>query len=279
MAENRQLSNAEIVSNDTFERLRSRNSRRRVLRVLSYIFIGLLTCALFITVCVLMFFKIAVVEITGAEIYGNVVESMIEFTGIELDQNLYSVKSSVLRQNIVTEYSYIKDVKIKRHIPDRIEIQLIEDKPVYYIVIGGEYFILSSEFRVLEKVDNSDRIARINSSYKLIRLELPVVKYAVVGKPIVFKRETNFNYVKDMLDFIQNSDIVYDISKLNIVNKFNNYFIYNNYKIVLGNNENIEAKLILARDIIDRISNDPGIIYVTDITKGSVRQDGQVVIE
>ena len=282
MADNRQLSNAEMVSNDTFERLRLRNSRRRLLRILSYIAVGVLTCVLFITVCVVLFFKVAAIEITGAQIYGNVTENIIEFSGIALDQNMYAVKSSTVRQIITEEYSYVKDVKLRRHLPDKIEIELIEDIPFYYIVIGGEYFILSQEFRVLEKVDNADRIERINSSYKLMRLELPTVKYAVVGKPIVFKRETNFGYVREMLEYVQTSDIAEHVSKLNIINKFNNYFIYNNYKIILGNNDNIPAKLILAKEIINRrirMSTDPAIIDVTDITKGSVRQDGQVIIE
>jgi len=279
MAENRQLSNAEIVSNDTFERLKSRNSRRRLLRTLLYISVGLLTCALFLVVCVVLFFKVSAIEITGAQIYGNVTDSIIELSGIELEQNMYAVKSSTLRQTITTEYSYVKDVILRRHLPDKIEIELIEDIPFYYIVIGGEYFILSEELRVLEKVDNPDRIDRINSSYKLMRLELPLVKYAVVGKPIIFKRETNFSYVKEMLGIIQTSELAENISKLSIVNKFNNYFIYNDYKIVLGNNENISAKLLLAQEIMSRRSGEPTIIDVTDITKGSARQDGQVIIE
>ena len=279
MADNRQLSNAEIISNDTFERLRIRNSRRRIWRILAYVLTALLFIILFAVVCVTLFFKVTYIEITGSQIYEGKNDSIIELTGIEFGQNLYSFKSAVLEQEIITEYPYIKDVKFKRHLPDRIEIHVTEDIPFYYIEIGGEYFILSEELRVLEKVDNTDRIERINLSFQLMHLELPTVIYAVVGQPIIFRRESNFQYTKEMLDFIQISEVIYGVKKLNIVNKFNNYFIYNNYKVVIGNSENISSKLILAMEIIKRNNGDPAIIDVTDITKGSIRQDGQVVIE
>ena len=279
MADNRQLSNAEIISNDTFERLRIRNSRRRLWRILAYVITALVFFVLFIVVCGAVFFKISMIEVTGSQIYENKKDDIVLMTGIEIGQNMYGINSSLIRQEIITEYPYIKNVRFRRHLPDRIEIELTEDIPLYYIVIGGEYFILSEELRVLEKVDHPDRIDRINISYKLIRLELPAVVYAVVGKAIVFRRESNFEYTKEMLDIIQASDVIHNITKLSIVNKFNNYFIYNNFKVILGNNENISSKLLLAKRIIDIRGDDPAIIYVTDITKGSVRQDGQVIIE
>lgn len=278
MADRNQLSNAEIISNDTFERLKSRNSRRRLLRILSYVLIAVFLVAVFVIVCVVVFFKVGEIQITGTQIYGYDNENILELSGIELEQNMYAVNSKYVKEVIINNYPYVKDVKLKRHLPDTIEIELIEDTPIYYIVIGGEYFILSEDLRVLEKVEDIDRIERINISYKLIRLELPVVIYAVEGKQIVFKRATNYAYTINLLELIQASDIIYNISKVSLINKYNIYLIYGNYKLIIGNNENISSKINLAKEIISRITNDPAIIDITDITKGSVRQDSQVVI-
>lgn len=279
MAEKKQLSNVEIISNDTFERLKSRNSRRRILRMVSYVLTALFFCTVFGVICVTVFFKVASVEITGTVVYGYENTEILKSTGIEYEQSLYAVNSKTIKQSIINKFPYVKDVKVKRYLPDTIVIELIEDIPYYYLVIGGEYFVLSQDLRVLEMTENVDRIQRISVSYKLIKLELPSVIYAVVGENIIFKRETNFSYTKKMLDLISASDVVYNITRMNFVNKYNIYFIYGNYKVMLGNNENITAKLMLAKEIINRIGEDPAVIYVTDITKGSVRQDAQVVIE
>lgn len=271
MADKRQLSNAEIISNDTFERLKSRNNRRRILRVLTYVLAGLFFCTVFVVICVVLFFKVQIIEVTGTQIYGYDNDKIRQTSGIEVEQNLYTIGSGQVKDAIINAYPYIKDVKVKRYLPDTIEIELVEDTPRYYMVIGGEYFIMSEDLRVLEKVDDSERIDRINISYNLIKLEMPVVTYAVVGKEIMFRRESNFEYVKNLLDLIQMTDIYDDISEFNIVNKFNIYFIYNNYKIIIGNNDNISSKIILAKEIFDRITDEFAIIDVADITKGSVR--------
>ena len=73
------------------------------------------------------------------------------------------------------------------------------------------------------------------------------------------------------------------ISSINMNDKFDMFFIYNNqYRIEFGKNEDLETKLELVRKIIDTFSDEfssdklKGTVNVSDITLGFVIFDSKV---
>jgi len=286
MSENEQLSNVELITNDTFERLKSKNNRRKFINGVLYvsIFIGL--CALFIGICVVIFFKVETIDVTGSTIYNELL--IIEASGIELEQNIYSLNERQIEESIVMNYPYIKGVKIIRHLPSTIELSLTIDTPYYYTLFIDEYFVLSNDLRVLERSEDFSRIMELRVNYDIIEIKTPSIKYSVVGREIVFKRGSDFDFVKNTMQVFESTGIYAEINKINLSNKYDIYIIYNNrYKIIFGNSDDLSTKITWALGIIEEHMSDEdqrnqrerGTIEAYDIKIGSFEGNNQLILE
>ncbi|MFA6947931.1 MAG: FtsQ-type POTRA domain-containing protein, partial [Eubacteriales bacterium] len=175
------LSNEELITNNTFERLRYRNKYKKIRRAALCAAIGVICCVIFTLVCCSVFFKVAEIDIEGGTIYRD--EVLREASGIKADENLLAVDEKLVENNIVMNYPYIKSVKLSRLIPTTVQLTVTEEKPHYYTQVCGEYFVLSDTLRVLQRADG---IGVLRADYSLVQLKMPEISYAVVGRPIKF---------------------------------------------------------------------------------------------
>jgi len=284
MSENEQLSNVELITNDTFERLKSKNNRRKFINGVLYVTIFVCLCAIFIGICVVVFFKVETIDVTGSMIYDD--RLIIEASGIELEQNIYSLNERQIEENIVMHYPYIKGVEIKRHLPSTVELVLTIDTPYYYTLFIDEYFVLSNDLRVLERSEDLARIMELRISYDIIEIKIPSIVYSVVGREIVFKRRSDFDFVKKLMQAFESTAIYEEINKVNLSNKYDIYIIYNNrYKIIFGNSDDLYTKIVNAMEVMedlmtdDTSRNQKGTIEVYDIKIGSFLGDNQLILE
>ena len=293
MEEGEALSNAEIISNDTFKRIQARKSRKIFFRSIFYVVIALTVCAVFISICVYVFFNIKNVTVInemhedpeGRKItyISYETEDIIEAGNIEMGSNMYSINKKNIEYMIKLSFPYVKEVNIRRKLPSDIEIELIEDEPYYYIVISGEYFVLSNSLRVLERTETRLRLdSLLLKNPRLIELELPAVKYAFVGSELKFRRENDFKFVLALLNLFETTDedIYNNISKINISNRYKIYFIYDDdFKVAIGKNENFALKLSLAKEIMKYLKDQRAVIDVGDISVNSALQVGQEALK
>ena len=117
----------------------------------------------------------------------------------------------------------------------------------------------------------------------LCHVTLPPVAYAVTGSKVRFMRESDFENVFSVCRTLYQSDMSMLISSINMNDKFDMFFIYNNqYRIEFGKNEDLEIKLDLVKKIIATFSDDfssdnlKGTVNVSDITLGFVIFDSKV---
>lgn len=73
-------------------------------------------------------------------------------SGIQLGENIFKLDLQKSKDSLIRE-PRIKEVEIKRVIPNKIIISLIERKPAAIVHIGKEYFTSSKEGLVLSKID------------------------------------------------------------------------------------------------------------------------------
>jgi cell division protein FtsQ len=99
---------------------------------------------------------------------------------VQLGENIFKLDLKKSKDSLMQE-PWIKEVEIKRIIPDKIIISIKERKPAVIVHIGEEYFSSTKEGIVLSKID------RLEEGFGLplvLGLELDKIKIGeIIGKP------------------------------------------------------------------------------------------------
>lgn len=271
-----EVSDEELITHDTFERLRSRRERRKVLLRVLYIAGGAALCAVMVVIIAVFFLKVADITVSDSKIYDA--ETVTANCGISLGENLLKVDSAAVEQTLTAHLPYIRSARVELRLPSTVKITVDEDSPKYYTEVYGEYYILSDSLRVVERTDKID--AQV-SKYGLKKITCPPLIYAVAGRQLRFRKTANLSYTENVLSELEASGIYDKIVNISIKDKFRMYFVYDSrFKIIIGTNENLGIKLELAQQILsnytDEITGNKGTIDVQDITKGFVILDNNV---
>lgn len=220
------------------ELIKKRRKKKR-LKHLFVFFIFLVSCS--VILCLkLPYFDIAEIVVKNNKAVNG--DEIIKRSGIEKGTNIFYMNT----KKIVTKIEnnpYISDASIKRELPNRIVINVVEKRAVYYTTFNNEYFIIDDSGVVLEKVNS------INGM-NLIFISGVNEKNCVVGKSIFANDVRQIDVVNKVaslklrlksplkLTAIDVSDIV-DIKV---------YFV--NMCIKIGDDENIESKINKGINII-----------------------------
>lgn len=266
----------ELIAGYTFERLKRSNQLKKLKNGIFYIVTALTVCVIFFAICVEVFLKVTDVTVVGSKMYRA--EELSQNCGIEHETNIYSVSRAKIERDMVMKYPYISTVKLKRILPSTVELSVTEDTPYFYTEISGEYFVLSDDLRVLQRTEN---IADLRYSFGLRELVTPEVAYAVVGRQIRFKRESNYDYALNFIRWLQLSELYEKTDKIDISDKYMMFIIYDEkLKIVLGDDDELEVKLSSAIKILEQLddimSDTNGIIDVQDINMGFAIPGGDI---
>ena len=262
----RQRTNADVVMDDRYEKLRSKNRTKHLRRSIFSVITALVLSIAFIIVCASLFLRIHQVNITGSEFYDDT--EILETSGVETMQNLYAINKREIESAIMTNYPYIKNVTITRQLPTTLSFLIEEDLPAYYVEIAGEYFILSDSLRVLE-LCSSEAEARTRSE-EIRRLVAPQIIYAVVGQNVRFSGNSMFVYTSSMLEELSETTLYEKVSEIDVSDKFSITLRYDNrFDVMLGNNQDIRAKASFAMGMIESFSAEAaGTINAENIESG-----------
>lgn len=216
--------------------------------------------ALFVTVAVAfilitaiaamgLFFKITDITVEGAEKY--TAGQIIAVSGIEKDNSVFFLNSSAAEIAIKSALPYVDTVKVIRHLPGTVTIQITESVSAAYIASGGSYYILDLNGRILEK-----------SSYVPQGVEIrgAIPEDPQAGKTISFgKNETP--RVTALTDYLKTASKYQRLDKMAWIDMTNLSaitFDYNGYRFNFGADDELDLKFgTLLRDFL-KDHTDPG---------------------
>lgn len=128
---------------------KAQRRRKRKLRQLRFFLIVFMLVAI-VVLSLTVFFKIDTIKVTGQVRYSH--EEIIEKSTLEKGKNLFLYKTADAEKIIEQTFVYIEKAKIKKHLPGTLEIVITQAKEVCTIESQGEYFVVSDEGKVLEKI-------------------------------------------------------------------------------------------------------------------------------
>lgn len=180
-----------------------------------------------------VFFNINNITITGSEKYSKS-DIMAQCT-IDKGENLFLADTKKAKATLEQNLPYIYNAKIKRKLPDTIEIKITEAAPAYSIKCSDKTFILLDDrFKVLELGAQKAQGIRISKAK---------VKTSVLGKEIVFENEDIHDSLVSLAKCVKENNFK-EITAIYSNNISDNYVVYDGrIKFRLGNCDDLTGKI------------------------------------
>lgn len=210
--------------------------------------------------------------VEGTDRYAS--SELIDASGIMVGEKLFSpsIDEAAIEEKLTDRFPYIKSVKVRRQLPNKIVLELTEEEPVFAADIFGQYVLLSQKMRVLEITDTEP-------SGKYIKLKLPDVRRATNGQ-IIELDGTMLDVVRRAADAVCSETMRDGTSVLDVSDRFNIRISYGGrFRLELGSVNDIDIKLTIAFEIMkdDKFAGgNKGTIYLSDVNRPSAIIDNEV---
>lgn len=231
--------------------------RRRKKFIKKSIIFFLFLISTLITLCLKHpFFNVKNIEVQGNK---NISPDIVkELSNIYIGNNIFYLNMDKAKEGIESN-PYITKVQISRKLPSTIIIQINEREAVFYGKTSDGYVIIDKYGVILEKKKD---IKDMN----LVKLQGFEVEKSEIGKHIVVEGERKLKAVNTISSLLAPKKDNYNIAQVDISDINNIQFVYKNIVIRVGNEENLDAKLNKAFNIIlqkEELKNAKGYIDVS----------------
>ena len=255
------------------ERVRKKRTRMTVNRRLLTVLTVILLAAVFAVLVVALFFRVSEVRVVGNTYYND--QDIIDASGIEYKKNIFLIDSGNVASSIISQFPFIKTVRLSRQVPSTIVLKLESDEALFYTDIAGEFFIISRDMRVVGIEKSAEDAEKRYPGTK--RLVTPAVSEAVVGREIVFVRESYADEVRKLAASLSASEVFEGVTTFDVSNKFAVRLIYGHkIKATLGDASDFDLKLRFLNEIIKDVGDKGGTVDLDTVEMGYfIPSDGE----
>lgn len=245
-----------------YQKKRKRKKRAKV------VFFGLLFVLMIITLAILsmtVFFNAETILVEGNTRY--TAEQLLEKGGLTVGQNLFRLdKFEVIDQ--MKTLPYVKEVTIKRKLPNTLTVSVTENQPVVWIQSGTEAALLNEEYRVLELVSIPAEEPSEPSVLETVPQLTQVPPDALtVGEPVTFGETDYSGFLKRLYDgFLGQTDLNWaQVTEVQFFARYDIKVIYGkNVTIDFGALDQAETKIQLAAYLLKE--NGTAQLAVVDVS-------------
>ena len=224
-------------------------------------------------------------------------DDILSASGITVGSELYGIDVKQVKNNIKKRLTYVDNINIIRIPPSTVSIEIKTDRGMFGIKLGGDYYIISENFRVVEKIDIVGGLTASGvpgtageSDFMppdgIITVAADTVKKCCVGEKIEFSDSDITDFLKETVKMFKEYDLTetmssmnIKISSINIKDKFNVVMNYGDrFLVKFGVFENISPKVLNSLEIINRIPEGfKGIIDITNEKVASFEYDDNIL--
>ena len=256
-----------------FERLKRRRSITKINRRLATALLFVFLVIFALVAVVLIFFRVSEIKVTGNDVYND--QDIIDSSGIKYGTNIYLVDSGKVKDTLISQFPFIKTVRMERSVPSTIVLDIESDEAMFYTEISGEYFVISRELRVLGYDSSPEALLKKYPGLK--RLVTAGIAEAIVGRSVVFTKSNYFDEMKSLVEIIGSSDVYAGVTTVDISDKYSIKLIYNHIvKASLGGSSDFELKLRFLNEIIKDMGDRGGSVDIENVEMGYlIPSDGE----
>lgn len=226
---------------------------KRIKRIVKFtLLLGIIIGAIVFATCSPIF------NITDIEVLNNnrvSSETVISLSGINTNENIFRFIATKVSNNI-KQNAYIEDVKIRRVLPNKVQIEVTEREPRFSIPVLGEFAYMSTQGYILEITQNELNLPII---YGLQTAEENIT----AGNRISKEDLESLEMILRIMNVMGDSGLSEKVTSIDISDK-NDYSIYiqeERKTIHLGDGSNLSNKMLYVMAILEEEKDVTGEIF------------------
>jgi len=191
-------------------------------------------------------FNIKTINVSGNNRVSQ--QEIIRLSGLSYQQNIFRINTKTTMRNIF-QSPYTEKIKIRRALPNIVNIDIIEREPMVLVPYVGSYLY----------VDRNGIVVEINSSIE--GMELPIVnglKFNTfkLGEEIKVEDKLQLTSVVNLINAMKQSDLNKDIKEINAEDILNLVIVSKSgIKFRLGDDSDLADKIPMAKAILQDLNN------------------------
>lgn len=183
-------------------------------------------------------------------------EQIISLSKIEVGINAFKIRKSSTKKAI-KENAYIDNVKIRRILPDTLQIEIEERKPSFQLELGNSYVYMNNQGYLIDMTEQ--------------KLELPIItgiktnaEDIKVGNRLNTEDLEKMTSVLQIIDVATSNEIANQITRIDIADKQEyKLFFEKEGKIAhIGDASNLSTRMIYLKAILEKEKEKAGEIFV-----------------
>lgn len=207
-------------------------------------------------------------NITDIQVIGNNKinsDTIISLSQLQIEQNIFRFNKNKVLNEIKTN-AYVENTKIKRKIPNKIEIIIEEREQNYNVEFLNGYAYINNQGYILEIAEQ--------------KLDLPVImgittpqEQVVAGNRLNDEDLEKLETVIQIMNICKSYELDKKVSSIDITNK-SDYIMYMEEEkktIHLGNDSNLSNKMLYVPSILKENQGKEGTIYLNGNINGDFK--------
>jgi cell division septal protein FtsQ len=212
-----------------------------------YIAVTVVMAAIMLTMLsftLLRFLRVGDISVVGLSPYEKV--ELLETLSISDDTFWWSIDENELEDKLIAERQLLSEVRIKKKLPNRIEIEIVESRtPRWYIDISGRKYSLDGDLYVIEETKNTEGATK---------LVLPNITEVIQRNvPKFGQSETEMKRTLKIIEAVRTSDVRQRLTELDVADPNNITMVVDGkFTVRLGDPKDIEGKLMMVKLTLER---------------------------
>ena len=171
---------------------------------------------------------------------------------------------SCRRESVSRSLSFHSDIKLLDFsvtYPDTAFLSILERQARAAINCAGVILIVDEDGQIMERLSSVPEGSVVVSGMD--------VSVSAQGRQIESARSWQLKDMREVLSEIDAQNMMSVISELNVADRYNLYLVSNTgVKIVLGDEENMSEKLVWARTVLEKLTEEGVMRGVLDVSTG-----------
>lgn len=238
--------------------------KKAILKIVKVLTLIIVIIGVSIYVALSPLFNIKEINVTGNSKLSK--EEIISLSELKTDENTFKVSKKNIK-NKVKANAYIENVKIRRKLPDKVEIIVVERVATYMIPFANSYIYINNQGYMLEITSQKAEMTAI------VGISTPEEELHE-GQRLISEDLVKLGEVLQIMESANANELVDLITKIDISNRQDYILTLEKEKkaIHLGDVSNLSTKMAYVKKILNDEKGVEGEILVnTDLTnKGAV---------
>lgn len=238
------------------------NKARAIKKLFSWTILMGIIVGIIVFLCQSEMFEICNIEITGNSQVSQ--EMILELSEINMKENIFLANVIKAKSKIIKN-PYVKDVIVKRELPDKIKIEVVENQKVYMLKLDNQFAYLDKYGYVLEISENKIKDLIVLEGYTTAK------EYIEAGKNLNEEDTERLEDIEQILKSSEKIDIKNKITNISIEDKKDYILQLSKEKkiIYIGDTTNLANKMLYMQAILDESASKEGKIFLNgNLSKG-----------